>query len=126
MSSMSMILGALMAFAVLVYIAPSVFALNRGHVLRNVALWLAIFLGLALVYQNFGPGSPHPLFSTPDAMKDMRQEPLAPAAEKTAPDSVQDKAKAPEAVKNTAKDQEKDDAKDGDEGEDAGFTPPAE
>lgn len=69
-----MILSALMTMTLVVIFAPNIFAMNRGRILRNIALWLALFLGLALIYQNFGPGSEHPLFSTPDAMQDMKQD----------------------------------------------------
>jgi hypothetical protein len=55
------------------FFAPGIFAFNRGRVLRNIALWLAIFLGLALVYRNFGPDSPHPLFQLPDSMTGMHE-----------------------------------------------------
>jgi hypothetical protein len=65
MNKFSMILSVVFLGAMLVFYAPGIFALNRGHILRNIALWLAIFCGLGLIYQNFGPGSPHPLFSTP-------------------------------------------------------------
>jgi len=76
MSHTSMILTALMTMAMLVFIAPNIFALNRGHILRNVALWLAIFMGLAVIYQTFGPDSPHPLFQLPSAMSGMHRSPL--------------------------------------------------
>jgi hypothetical protein len=55
----------LVAFALLamvILMAPNVLALNRGRVLRNIAIWLAVILGLALAYQNFGPGSTHNMF----------------------------------------------------------------
>jgi hypothetical protein len=42
-------------------IAPNVLAMNRGKILRNIALWLAIVLGLALVYQTFGSTWDKPL-----------------------------------------------------------------
>lgn len=73
MSHASMIISVLMTMAMLVFLAPGVFALNRGHVLRNIALWLAIFLGLTLFYQNFGPDSQHPLFRMPDSMVGMNK-----------------------------------------------------
>lgn len=73
MSHASMILSGLMLLAMVIFIAPGVFALNRGHILRNIALWLAVFLGLTLIYQNFGPGSPHPLFGMPDAFQGMNK-----------------------------------------------------
>ena len=63
MSKTSLILSVLMTVALVVLIAPGIFAMNRGKTLRNIALWLAIFTGLALIYQNFGPGSTHQLFS---------------------------------------------------------------
>jgi hypothetical protein len=61
MNKFSMILSALLVLTLLVMIAPNILALNRGKMLRNIALWLAIILGLALVYQNFGPGKDHAL-----------------------------------------------------------------
>jgi len=74
MSHTSMILSALITMALLLFVAPSIFAINRGRLLRNMALWLAIFLGLLLVYKNFGPGSTNPLFQQPEAMKGMNKE----------------------------------------------------
>ena len=55
MSTTSIVLSALLTLTLVILIAPSVLALNRGKILRNIALWLAIVLALALVYQNFGP-----------------------------------------------------------------------
>ena len=75
MSQTSIIITSLMMLAMAVFLAPNIFALNRGHILRNIALWLAIFLGLALFYQNFGPDSPHPLFQLPDSMQGMKPAP---------------------------------------------------
>ena len=51
--------------------APRILAFNSGRILRNIALWLAIFLGLALIYQNIGPESAHPLFQLPESMSGM-------------------------------------------------------
>jgi hypothetical protein len=103
MSHLSMILSAVFMMLMVVVLAPNIFALNRGHILRNIALWLAIFLGLALIYQNFGPTSPHPLFQTPASMSDMK----AAAPVKSSPPSD-----APE----------KDDKDSGEQG----YTPPKE
>jgi len=72
MSQTSMILTGLILVALTLFVAPSIIAINRGHILRNIALWLTIFLGLALFFQNFGPYSSHPLFKMPDAMSGMR------------------------------------------------------
>jgi len=73
MSHTSMILSGLFLLAMTLFVAPNIIAMNRGRILRNVALWLAVFLGLALIYQNFGPESPHPLFQLPDSMAGMRK-----------------------------------------------------
>jgi hypothetical protein len=56
MNKFTLIISALLTLTLLVFIAPSIMAMNRGKMLRNIALWLAIALGLALVYQTFGPG----------------------------------------------------------------------
>ena len=73
MSHLSMILNGLFLAMLVIYMAPGIFAMNRGHVLRNIALWLAIFFGLAAFYQTFGPDSPHPLFNLPDSMQGMNR-----------------------------------------------------
>ena len=74
MSHISMILSGLILMTMVLFFAPNIFAINHGRILRNIALWLTIFLGLSLVYKNFGPDSPHPLFQLPDAMSGMRGE----------------------------------------------------
>jgi hypothetical protein len=61
----SAILIVLMTLGFAIVIAPGIFALNRGKVLNNIALWLAIFAALALFYRHFGPGSDRPIFSGP-------------------------------------------------------------
>ncbi len=57
MDKVSIALSALVSVALVIMIAPRVLAANRGVALRNVALWVAIFLGLALFYRHFGPGA---------------------------------------------------------------------
>ena len=56
MSTLSIALTALLTLTMVVLIAPNILALNRGKVLQNIALWLAIVLALALIYQLAGPG----------------------------------------------------------------------
>lgn len=70
--NINLILSAIMIVTMFVLIVPGVFAINRGHILHNIALWLAIFLALGLFYRNFGPESPHPLFNIPEAMTGLR------------------------------------------------------
>lgn len=78
MNRASLILTALMMITITIMFAPGIMALNRGKILQTIALWLAIFLGLALIYKNFGPDSPHPLFHLPDAMSGMPATPTVP------------------------------------------------
>lgn len=56
MDKVSLILSALVSVALVLMIAPGILARQRGKGLRNVALWIAIFLCLALFYRHFGPG----------------------------------------------------------------------
>ena len=109
MSHTSLLLTSLMMMALVIYLAPGVVALNRGHILRNVALWLAIFLGLALVYKYVGPDSPHPLFNLPEAMQGMK----ANRPTLTPPPAASDDAGKTE-------------NKDAPENGDMGYTPPKE
>ena len=77
MDHVSYILTGLMTLCMVVLIAPGILAMNHGKILKNIALWLAIFLGLGLAYKNFGPGSPHPLIHAPAAS----QPPASPAGD---------------------------------------------
>lgn len=56
MDKINLMLASLAIVAMAFIVAPSVIAMNRGKMLRNIAIWLAIFLALGLVYNNFGPG----------------------------------------------------------------------
>lgn len=51
----SLILSAVLGVALVILIAPGILALNRGKTLRNIALWLAIAVGLTLVYRVTHP-----------------------------------------------------------------------
>jgi len=55
MNTLQLVLSALFVLTIVVLIAPGVLAMNRGKMLRNIALWLAIMLGLALIYTNIKP-----------------------------------------------------------------------
>jgi hypothetical protein len=68
-----------MMISITIMMAPGILSLNRGKVLQTIALWLAIFLGLALIYKNFGPDSPHPMFNFPDIMTHDQKPPTVPA-----------------------------------------------
>ncbi len=74
MSHTSMVLSGILLLVMVLFFAPNIFAMNRGRILRNMAFWLAIFLGLALVYKNFGPNSPNPLFKNPNSLNGMEKE----------------------------------------------------
>ncbi len=70
MNKFSLLLTALMTLSMVFILAPSVFAMNRGKVLRNIAIWLAIFVALGYIYQNFG-------LSLPGAKNDAATMPVA-------------------------------------------------
>lgn len=55
MDTTSQILSGLFGIAMVILIAPRILAINQGKILRNMAIWVAIFLLLALAYKNFGP-----------------------------------------------------------------------
>lgn len=61
MSTVTLILTSLLTLTMVVLIAPNILALNRGKTLRNIALWLAIALALALAYRTVGPGRMAPV-----------------------------------------------------------------
>jgi hypothetical protein len=88
MNTVSLILTALLTLALVVLIAPNILAMNRGKTLRNIALWLAIFASLALIYQKFGPGSKAPMFNMPAAMAPQNLVP--PSTSKPAEDKAPD------------------------------------
>ena len=75
MNRLSMILTALMMISITIFWLPGVLAMNHGKILQTIALWLAIILGLALIYKNFGPESEHPLFHFPAGMMSPSQSP---------------------------------------------------
>ncbi len=91
MSHLSMILSSLFLLTMTIYLAPSVFTLNRGHILRNIALWLAIFFGLAAFYQTFGPDSEHPLFTVPASMQGMNSREAPKIVSPESPSEAGDK-----------------------------------
>jgi len=114
MNKLSLILSAVVMIAMLVVIAPGILAINRGKALRNIAIWLGIFAALGLFYQNFGPGSAHPLFSVPQGMQ-RTPEPVQP---------IQLSAPPPEETKPEIKPDGKTDGSKQDN--EPSFTPPAE
>jgi hypothetical protein len=60
-------LSLLMMAVMTILIAPPVLRMNQGKIIRNTAIWLAVVVGLALVYRVFGPfemaGQPLPVRS---------------------------------------------------------------
>ncbi len=55
MDQLNLWLGLLFMATLAALIMPGVLAANRGKMLRNIAIWLGIFLALALIYRNLGP-----------------------------------------------------------------------
>jgi len=56
MNKLTLGLSAIMMLAFVLMMAPGVLARNRGNILRNIAIWLAIVVVLGLAYQYLGPG----------------------------------------------------------------------
>ena len=77
MHNISLILSALLTMALVVVIAPNILAINRGKALHNNAIWLAIFLALALIYRTFGPGGKNEMFQLPQAFSPQNLSPPA-------------------------------------------------
>ncbi len=73
MDKFSLVLLALFMVALALMGVPGVWAMNRGKMLRNIALWLAIVVGLALIYRHFGPNPPAGLSS--ESGQETEQEP---------------------------------------------------
>ncbi|MBI1272562.1 MAG: hypothetical protein GC131_00550 [Alphaproteobacteria bacterium] len=48
-------LSMLAAVAMALFILPGVVAMNQGRMLRNIAIWLAVFALLGWIYKAFGP-----------------------------------------------------------------------
>ncbi len=56
--TITLIVSSLVGALMVILIAPRVLAANRGVALRNIALWVGIFLLLSLAYKVVGPGRP--------------------------------------------------------------------
>jgi hypothetical protein len=84
MNKLSIALTALMLLGLVAFMAPNIFVLNRGKVLRNIALWLAIFAGLGLIYQTIyggnGPAGIERLMSMRRAARQQPEENASPPA----------------------------------------------
>lgn len=83
MNKLSLALTAIMLMGLVVFLAPNIFALNRGKVLRNIALWLAIFACLGLIYQLVYGNTPPPAMQKIMRMRGMP----VPQQEETPPPS---------------------------------------
>jgi hypothetical protein len=88
MNKLSIALTAIFLLGLAAFMAPNIFALNRGKALRNIALWLAIFAGLGLLYQviygDKGPAGIERIMSMRRAMRASPEEnaPPPPASNK--------------------------------------------
>lgn len=60
-SNTTMIVSGIVMTGMVLLIAPRVLAANKGVALRNIALWIGIFLLMALAYKTVGPGKDLPL-----------------------------------------------------------------
>lgn len=55
MDNLGLWLSLLTTVVLAMFIMPSVIAMNQGKMVRNIAMWLAIFVVLGWVYKAFGP-----------------------------------------------------------------------
>jgi len=58
MNSLALNLTALSFLVLAAVMAPNILAANRGKIMRNVAIWLAIFVALGTGYQMMHPQVP--------------------------------------------------------------------
>ena len=86
MSNISIILTSIFFMVLLLYLAPSVISTNRGKLLQNIALWLLVFVFLGLIYKNFGPDSPSPMFHLPQGLQPFAADLTSKQKEKTSAD----------------------------------------
>ncbi|MCL2469048.1 MAG: hypothetical protein FWF24_02300 [Alphaproteobacteria bacterium] len=71
-------IAAILFVGLVIMMGPRVLARNRGNILRNIAIWVGIFLFLALAYIVIQPekrGSRAPIPSAPFEDKDTAQQP---------------------------------------------------
>jgi len=54
-NTITIIVSAIVMSGMVILIAPKIFAANKGVILRNIAIWIGIFLFLALVYKIIEP-----------------------------------------------------------------------
>lgn len=66
-------------------ITPGLLYYSRGNILRNIALWLGIFLLLGLIYQSFGLGETIITGQNPPAAGVETEPGLDPAPENSRP-----------------------------------------
>jgi hypothetical protein len=85
MTKTTLILSALMMLGFVLVLAPGVLAMNRGKVLRNIAIWLAVMAVLGFIYKNFGPGSKNPIIPASPAITAPEQPKLGHEIEGAAP-----------------------------------------
>ncbi len=67
MQSVGLAITAIFLLIMAGYMAPNIMAFNRGKILRNVAIWLAIFLSLATVYRMMHPSARETVSATAPA-----------------------------------------------------------
>jgi len=93
------IIAGVISVGIVLMIAPRVFAMNSGKVLKNIALWVGVFLLVAVAYKTVGPGKDAPL---------VQQE-----AQISAPETQQTTESAPQEETKTLREED-------------GFSPPIE
>lgn len=105
-STLNLILGVVAAALMAFLFAPRVIVMNRGKILQNIAIWLAIFVVLAWVYQNFGfanrAGAVR--LETPPAASPAPSVTPAPVPQSPAGDTTPNKTSVPAGTDSSAQD----------------------
>jgi hypothetical protein len=86
MDNLTLWLSLITTVVLAMFIMPSVIAMNQGKMVRNIAVWLAIFVMLGWVYKAFGP------FDTVAEQRYGAKPPVAEQSEDNATDNGADNA----------------------------------
>lgn len=94
----SIIVGVIISLVLLVMVVPKIIAQNKGRVLQNSALWLAIFLVLGVLYKVLGPDV------TQMPVQQMRQKAMESASDNRVGNTQTSSPAVPEATVSSPED----------------------
>ena len=68
-NTITLIISGIVMTGMVLLISPRVLAANKGVALRNIAIWVGIFLLLTLAYKTIGPGKEQPIIKKETLVK---------------------------------------------------------